>query len=87
MIDNKIFKQLNNNEITKLDLYKNEIENIDKLDESLKINFSLIELNLYGNKIENIYNLCEGLKFNSFLTELYLKYNSFFIDKNNIIIY
>ena len=74
-MNNNIYKQLKNNEITELDLSNNKIENIDKLSKNLKYNNSLEVLYLNNNKIENIDRLSKSLIFNSSLKELYLNYN------------
>lgn len=65
-----------NSSITKLNLSKNDFENIDNICEGLKINSSITELNLDNNKIENLKSLNEVLKVNSILTSLSLSNNN-----------
>ena len=51
MIYENIYKQLKNNEITELDLFNENIKNIDNLSKYLFFNNSLTELYLHFNKI------------------------------------
>lgn len=81
--DNKCIINLNklltyNTTLTSLSLKYGQIENYDKLFETLKFNTSLCKLNLHYTNIRNIDKLAETLQFNSTLIKLSLKHNKIF---------